>query len=177
MPIRVPQWDAPYNGDLDLIQWHVRQDPWRVLVACVFCNLTRRLTSEPYLWEFFKRWPTAEQAAAADPVELAAFLQPLGLSNRRAKTLIGLSTKYLKDDWSDVRELPGVGAYAGAAWDIFVLGNWQDIPEPKDHALVAYWKWLWEWQDEQVAKASREIYDAQMDRMSQDFREQVFYEA
>jgi hypothetical protein len=35
-----------------------------------------------------------------------------------------------------------VGEYAAAAYDIFCLHRWAQIPEPKDGALKNYWKWI-----------------------------------
>jgi methyl-CpG-binding domain protein 4 len=136
-------WDAPPSPH-DLIQWHVRNEPWRVLVACVFCNLTRRLTAEPLFWEFLARWPTPEAASKADERDIQALIQPLGLSFRRAKTLRLMSEQYLRDDWNEPRELHGIGNYAQSAWDIFVLGKWKEISRPNDHALAWYYDWLWE---------------------------------
>jgi len=129
---------SPYN----LIQETVQHDPWRVLVVCIFCNLTRRVVAEPYMWKFFERWPTAESAAHANAEEIRDLIADLGLSDRRSKTLVKLSQAFVNWDGNDVRSLPGVGDYAGAAYDIFCLHKWDDIPEPKDGALKNYWKWI-----------------------------------
>lgn len=48
---------------------------------------------------------------------------------------------YLTTDWQHAKELPGIGAYAAAAWEIFCDGT-IPIEEPKDHALVLYYRWL-----------------------------------
>jgi hypothetical protein len=66
----------------------------------------------------------------------------LGLADRRSKTLIKLSQAYVQWDGVDVKSLPGVGDYAAAAYDIFCLHQWAQIPEPKDGALKKYWKWI-----------------------------------
>lgn len=167
---RTSSWDAPPSV-YDLIQWHVRDDPWKVLVVCVFCNQTRRLSAEPLIWKFFELWPTATEAAKADRQLLASLLKPLGLQNRRAGTLIKLSQAYMRDDWSDPRELPGVGDYAGAAWDIFVEGRWQEIDEPKDHALKNYWLYLWDWQDAAFLKSCEDVQNRQDKLIDEDFRQ------
>jgi methyl-CpG-binding domain protein 4 len=138
---------SPYN----LIQETVQYDPWRVLVVCIFCNLTKRVVAEPYMWQFFDRWPTAEAASHADPAEIRDMISILGLADRRSKTLVKLSQSYVLWDRVDVRSLPGVGEYAAAAYDIFCLHRWSQIPEPKDGALKNYWKWINGKEESQIA--------------------------
>jgi endonuclease III len=94
------------------------------------------------MWQFFDRWPTADDAAKADPAEIRDMIAILGLADRRSKTLVKLSQAYVRWDGVDVRSLPGVGEYAAAAHDIFCLHRWNQIPEPKDGALKNYWKWI-----------------------------------
>lgn len=129
---------SPYN----LIQEHLWQDPWKIFVACIFCNLTRRVDAEPYMWDFFSRYPTAGVAAKAKPKELQEMIQPLGLSKRRSIALIRMSKDYLFKEWKDAPEaLYGIGKYGSDAYRIFCLGQWQSV-EPKDGALVNYHSFL-----------------------------------
>ena len=128
---------SPYN----LIQERLYSDPWKILVACIFCNLTRRFQAEPLIDEFFNRWPSPEDAAKAPIQELEELLQPIGLSSRRAKTLTRMSQEYLEKDWQEPIELYGIGKYGNDAWKIFCTSDWKDV-EPKDHALTWYHDWL-----------------------------------
>ena len=129
---------SPYN----LIQEQLWQDPWKIFVACIFCNLTRRVDAEPYMWEFFERYPEPELALDADLDVLVAMISPLGLSKRRAKALIQMSDDYLNKDWrDDPRNLYGIGKYASDAYRIFCLGDWKSVV-PKDGALVNYHNFL-----------------------------------
>jgi methyl-CpG-binding domain protein 4 len=129
---------SPYN----LIQEKLWKDPWKIFVACIFCNLTKRVESEPYMWEFFNLYPTPEKASKANQDELQEMIQPLGLSQRRSKALIRMSNDYLTKDWRSSPEvLYGVGKYASDAYKIFCLGDWRNV-EPKDHALNDYHGWL-----------------------------------
>ena len=135
--MRAPK--SPY----DLIQEEFQHDPWKVFVVCIFCNLTRRTASEPYMREFFTRWPTAAHASIANQDELSNLIKTLGLADRRAKILIKMSQEYLSKQWApDPRILYGIGEYAYAAYQIFCLHQWAQIPEPKDGALKKYWKWI-----------------------------------
>lgn len=93
--------------------------------------------------EFFSRWPTPDKAAVADHTEVSDLIKTLGLADRRAKTLIRMSQGYLTKSWhADPRVLYGIGEYAYAAYQIFCLDLWAQIPEPKDGALKKYWKWI-----------------------------------
>ena len=129
---------SPYN----LIQEHLWNDPWRIFVACIFCNLTRRVDAEPYIWKFFDKYPNPDTASQAAQDDVEDMIKPLGLSRRRSKTLIMMSNDYLKKDWKDTPEsLYGIGKYASDAYRIFCLGDWRNV-EPKDHALNDYRNWL-----------------------------------
>ena len=74
---------SPYT----LLQEELAGDPWKIFVCCIFCNLTKRRSSEPYFWEVLRRWPTPEKLSNADSNELSSLIEPLGLSQRRAKAL------------------------------------------------------------------------------------------
>ena len=129
---------SPYN----LIQEHLWQDPWKIFVACIFCNLTRRVDAEPYMWRFFEIYPDAKSASEADIDDVQRMIQPLGLSERRSRALIRMSKDYTHKSWKvDPKVLYGIGKYASDAYQIFCLGNWRDI-QPKDHALNDYQTWL-----------------------------------
>ena len=130
---------SPYG----LIQEEFQHDPCKIFVVCIFCNLTRRTESEPFMREFFNRWPTAHDAAQADHDQVSDLIKTLGLADRRAKTLIRMSQDYLSKIWhDDPRILYGIGEYAYAAYQIFCKHQWAQIPEPNDGALKKYWKWI-----------------------------------
>jgi len=129
---------SPYN----LIQEQLWKDPWKIFVACIFCNLTRRVDAEPYIWKFFQRYPSEYDAAVADVSELRKMISPLGLSERRSKALIKMSDDYIKKKWKDSPStLYGIGKYGSDAYLIFCKGSWRDV-SPTDHALNDYHKWL-----------------------------------
>ena len=129
---------SPYN----LLQESVWQDPWKIFVCCIFCNLTRRDTAEPYYWKFLKKWPTPQSVVLAKPHEIKSLIQPLGLSDRRTKSLIEMSKGYLKGDWkSNPMKLYGIGKYASDAYMIFCAGKWKEVT-PNDHALNDYHNFL-----------------------------------
>ncbi len=129
---------SPYN----LIQEHLWEDPWKIFVACIFCNLTKRVDAEPYMWKFFKKYPSPKFAAKEDPEEIEKMIQPLGLSRRRSRTLVRMSNDYLSKDWKESPDvLYGIGKYGSDAYRIFCQGRWRDV-SPKDHALNDYHNFL-----------------------------------
>jgi len=134
----------PPKSPFNLVQEQLHQDPWRIFVACIFCNLTKRIQSEPIMWQFFQRYPTANDAAQADHEEVANMVAILGLKNRRAMSLIKMSKDYISKPWqADPKGmLHAVGKYAEDAYRIFCLGDWMDV-NPQDHALNDYHDWLW----------------------------------
>ena len=135
------QWIPP-KSPYGLIQEQLWQDPWKIFVACIFCNLTKRVQAEPYMWIFFKKYPTPEDAASANPEDIRKLIQRIGLSERRSKALVKMSNDYLKKDWRNNPEtLYGIGKYGSDAYRIFCQGKWKSV-EPSDGALVNYHNFL-----------------------------------
>lgn len=131
--------DTPQQGSpFGLIQEELRADPWKLLIACVMLNLTNIVQVRPVINEFFKLYPDASTAALADESQLAELLRPLGLHNRRARTIIKLSNA-IQEEWSDVKRLPGVGKYAADSYRMFIEGS-LDV-EPTDKKLRKYKEW------------------------------------
>ena len=134
---------SPYG----LLQEEINYDPWKVFVCCIFCNLTKRIVAEPYFRKIVKRWPTPVELASANESKLAASIQPLGLSKRRARALVRMSIDYLEKEWqSDPTKLYGIGKYGSDAYKIFCTPHWKEV-EPKDGALVNYHNWLKEFEN------------------------------
>ena len=131
------EWKPP-SSPYGLIQEELWEDPWKIFVACIFCNLTKRVQSEPYMRDFFKLYPTPETAAKANQNDIQKMIAPLGLSQRRSKALIMMSNDYLQKDWKDKPDvLYGIGKYGSDAYRIFCKGEWEEVI-PKDGALVNY---------------------------------------
>lgn len=106
-----------------LIQHDHAHDPWRVLACCILLNRTGRKQVRAVLDEFFRRWPDAESCAAGDPGEIAEVTKTLGMYNKRSAAIKRFSSDYLSKDWSDPRELHGIGLYGWEAYEIVCKGN------------------------------------------------------
>lgn len=103
-------------------------------------NCTTRSAMEKVLPHLFAKYPNAVAMATADQGQLSQVIGRLGFGNRRASNLIKMSQHYLGSNWKHARDLPGIGEYAAAAWEIFVKGT---LPKdcPNDHALTYYYTW------------------------------------
>jgi adenine-specific DNA glycosylase len=110
--------------------------PWRVAVASVLLNRTSHVQVRPALHRLLMRWPTARHLAAAKPWDVAEVVAGCGLQNRRSRLLVAMSQRWLSDDWTDARDLPGFGPYVSDAVGLFCLG---DVAlESKDVVLWRY---------------------------------------
>ena len=118
-----------------LLQEIYQSDGWKMLTCCMLLNLTNRRQVDVIRDELFKRYPTPKDMMNANESELAQLLQPLGLYNRRAKSLKKMSEGYVKG-FESVDELYGIGQYAKDSWEIFQNNN-RKI-KPMDKVLQEY---------------------------------------
>lgn len=113
-----------------LLQEVYKEDPWKMMVCCILLNLTKRQQVDIVREELFKRYPTEYDMIEANEKELSELLKPLGLYNKRAKTLIKFSWGWI-NGFNDIKELYGVGQYARDSWDIFQNNNMNIKPDDK----------------------------------------------
>lgn len=132
-----PGWVPPKTPH-NLLQEMLWPDEWRVLVACLMLNRTKRAQVDKVIWKFFSLWPDAKSAGSADPIQMSQVLAPLGFRNKRTETIIRMSRQFSGASWCHAAELHGIGEYGSRAWEIFFLGAMGDDP-PNDHALKDYW--------------------------------------
>jgi endonuclease III len=105
MPTSLPHFRPTSPNEFGLIQEKLRHEPWKMLVAVIFLNVTTAKMALPLLGQLFERWPSPESLSQgishdvssnlADFEELSAFLYPIGLYNTRARRLIDFSTMWL----------------------------------------------------------------------------------
>jgi len=130
----------PPRSPYGLIQEDLWPDEFKILVTCMLLNCTTRRAVEKVIPKLFSKYPDASSMAAADFDVLSSIIAPLGFRNRRARNIIEMSKHFLRPTWKHASELPGIGPYAAAAWEIFVKNTMP--PEcPKDHALTLYYMW------------------------------------
>ncbi len=123
-----------------MIQEYYFPDRWKMLVCCLMLNLTSRKQVDPLINEFFEKWPSAFIASKANEGDMKEFIKPLGMYNRRAKTIIKMSKQFLSG-FIEAKQLYGCGKYADDSDRIFYRGLWKTT-EPTDGALVSYKNFL-----------------------------------
>jgi methyl-CpG-binding domain protein 4 len=125
-----------------LLQELLRDEPWKLLVACIMLNQTTAVAVKKVIWSFFDRWPDAESCAKADSNDIRDMLKFLGMQNRRTKYIQSLSLAFSGNDYGSVLDLPGVGKYAHDSYRMFVEGFL--VEDVKDKELKNYLKWAQE---------------------------------
>ncbi|HIL27363.1 MAG TPA: hypothetical protein EYG21_08295 [Nitrospinaceae bacterium] len=139
------EWNPP-KSPWNLVQEPYFGDEWKILVCCILLNLTTNKQVRKILPAFFERYTGPCSIILTTEEELKEYLKPLGLSNKRAKTLIRFSREYLATPWETASELHGCGKYADDAWHIFCVGDWENVA-PRDRALNYYYTYLKELQE------------------------------
>jgi len=136
----------PPKSPFDLLQGRYWPDDWKILIVCLLLNQTSRKQVEPMIESFFEKWPDPESASNADEDEMRDLVRPLGMFNRRVKSIKKMSQQFMSG-FDNAIELYGCGKYADDTYRIFMKGEWRDV-EPNDHALNDYHGYL------------REVYSA-----------------
>ena len=134
------EWRPPRSPHA-LLQESLWPDEWRVLVSCLLLNQTTRLQVDKVVDRLFHTYPGPVSMTMAMDADLYDIVKPLGLANKRVKTLKRFSEEYLTNDWNTPKDLYGCGKYADDTWRIFCRGDWRDV-EPHDHALNDYHNFL-----------------------------------
>jgi methyl-CpG-binding domain protein 4 len=111
-------------------------DSWRIAVVCVMLNKITAERAEPVIKELIKRWPTKEDMAKANLIELIKLIKPLGLEKVRANALIRLSNDLANEIPRE--KIYGLGQYGQDSLSIFVDKNLNITP--KDPVLMEYVK-------------------------------------
>ena len=119
-----------------LIQERYLGDTWKMMVCCIFLNLTTRTQLEKIVNEFFMRWPDADAFLQAKKREVIRLIKPLGLYNRRYKNLKGFSEDFSALSPSNIPKMRGIGRYASDCYKLMCLNDLSVTPN--DHALREY---------------------------------------
>ena len=142
-------WKPP-KSPIGMLQEDLWPDTWKILVACILHNQTSRKQVDKVYPELFTLYPNSKTMANANIDDLAGLLRPLGLYNRRAKSLKRFSYEFDNNDWRKPSELHGCGKYADECFEVFCSGDWKNV-NTNDGSLKRYVAWLWE---EEYARGS-----------------------
>jgi len=137
--LRTPRTLSPYM----LIQEFLRDEPWKLLVACIMLNQTRAKQVHGIINEFFARYPTPEDFFLADATQAKRLLKSLGFMNRRYERLHRMTIGFINNTTLgiklDCENLHGVGKYAADSFKIFCQGYL--VEDVKDKELKNYVRW------------------------------------
>ena len=74
-------------------------------------------------------------------IVFSALLQPIGLHERRSRSLIRFSEEFTTKDWLYPIELYGIGKYGDDSYRMFCVGEWRNV-KPNDSKLILYYEWI-----------------------------------
>ncbi len=126
---RVRAWFQRQGRDLP---WRRTHDPYAILVSEMMLQQTTVAAVVPYFERWMRRFPTAQELAAAEEAEVLALWQGLGYY-RRARNLHAAARVVVNErggqfsaDYDSLRGLPGLGDYTAQAVRAFAY----DVPAP-----------------------------------------------
>lgn len=125
---------------IGMLQEEMWPDQWKILVVSILHNQTSRKQVDKVYKELFEKYPSPESMASADQEDVSKVLKPLGLHNRRSRSLIKFSRGFLEDSWNMPSDLFGCGKYADDCYTVFCKFDWKSV-NPTDHALNDYVDW------------------------------------
>lgn len=128
------------DSPLNLLQEIYREDPWKMLICCIFLNQTSRKQVDQIRENFFLKYPDPKTAIAADDTEMAEMIKILGFKNVRTKRIKRFSEQFITKSWLNPIELHGIGQYAQDSWDIFQKYDFS--VNPTDGVLKKYLAWV-----------------------------------
>ena len=97
-------------------------EPWRVAVTGIVTERAAK-HAPAALAKLFSLAPDPVSMAALEWREVVSVLQCVWRRHLKARNLLAFSRRWLMDDWSDMRELPGVGLYVADCVGLFCFGD------------------------------------------------------
>lgn len=111
--------------------WRNTSDPYEILIAEILLQRTSASAVEPVYQEFIREYSTLDQVAASSENDLSKMLQPLGLHNRRARSIRAIGSQIsdgeIPKSEDELMELPHVGKYVANAILCFGYGESRPI--------------------------------------------------
>ena len=143
IPAKLLDW---YDRNARRLPWRVppgtdEADPYRVWLSEVMLQQTTTAAVAPYFAAFVRRWPTIEALAAAPEEEVMAAWAGLGYYSR-ARNLVACARVVaagggFPESESELRKLPGLGAYTAAAVAAIAFGKRAVVVDANVERVVA----------------------------------------
>jgi endonuclease-3 len=107
------------------------KDPFELLIATILSAQTTDRAVNLVTPELFRRYPTAEDLAAADPAVVEVLIKPTGFFRAKTRSIVAASRKLVElfdgtvpSDIDDLVKLPGIGRKTANV----ILGVGFDVP-------------------------------------------------
>ena len=136
-----------YDANARVLPWRAPPgapppDPYRVWLSEVMLQQTTVAAVGPYFARFLARWPTVSDLAAADDAEVMAAWAGLGYYARARNLLacaraVAANGGTFPDSETELRELPGLGAYTAAAVAAIAFGRRAVVVDANVERVVA----------------------------------------
>ena len=125
--------NLPFQHDQEILPWRSLRTPYRVFLAEFLLVRTRSDVVARLFEEIVARYPDVSSLANADPDELVAALEPLGLKKRvplllrGAQYLMEYHAGQIPEKLDDLMRVPGLGLYTAAAIAAFAYHS-SEVP-------------------------------------------------
>lgn len=137
-------WTETHNGEPVPVQYDLRRDPWRLLVACTLLRRTGGHAVKPVLDALFDRVNASYLAYGAMIEDVEYIIKPCGLQHTKAVAIKSISGRWVRDlesRWryptsGEVREWDHVGEYVAQSYEIFVERSIIPYDRVSDHVLA-----------------------------------------
>lgn len=152
-------------------------NPYRVWLSEIMLQQTTTAAVAPYFEAFVSRWPTVKELAAAEDAEVMAAWAGLGYY-ARARNLLACARAVVAqggrfpDTETDLRALPGLGAYTAAAVAAIAFGRRAVVVDANVERVVARLHAI-----EEPLPAARKVVREHADAMTPDARAGDFAQA
>lgn len=133
-------WYGKNKRDLP---WRKTKDPYAIWISEVMLQQTRVDTVLPYYLSFMEKYPDLESLAKADSEEILKSWEGLGyykrLQNLRktATFLVQEKNGIFPDNFSGLKELPGIGDYIAAALSSIAFGKREAVVDGNVKRVMA----------------------------------------
>jgi len=110
-----------YDENQRKLPWRETDDPYAIWISEVMLQQTQVRTVIPYYTRFMDRFPFVQKLARAPQQTVLKMWEGLGYYSRArnlhraAQTIVHKYRGVIPQDWDQIRTLPGVGDYIGAA--------------------------------------------------------------
>lgn len=91
----------------ELHERNPKASPWVWSIFGILSAQTDKTEARAVLEDILIRYPTPQELAEADD-ELCRLMVGLNLGHRRCRTVLSFARKWVKDDWHNLLDLPGV---------------------------------------------------------------------